>query len=145
MWTREPDAEKLVTFDYYVGDPQIRRRSWLFRRDSPAWTAEPNPAHRAIASCRDAWVVTQNIDGLHQRAGTPTDRVLELHGTMRDTVCLDCGDRTPIDVAKHAGARIIIVNNGPTPYDVQADAIVRTPIPEAIPALCSAEGWLAPR
>src|SRR5215472_6653519 len=41
-------------------------------------------------------VTTQNIDGLHQKAGTPADRVIELHGTMFSAVCVSCGDRSPM-------------------------------------------------
>src|SRR5512139_1046690 len=89
LWRRDPDHERLVTYDYYVSDPRIRRRSWLFRRDSPAWQAQPNAAHYALAALPDAWIVTQNVDQLHQRAGSPADRVLELHGNMFDVVCLD--------------------------------------------------------
>lgn len=90
LWRQDPENEKLVTYDYYVADPEIRRRSWKLRAASPAWTAEPNAAHRALAAVPNAWVITQNIDGLHQRAGTPADRVLELHGNMYESVCIDC-------------------------------------------------------
>ena len=41
-------------------------------------------------------MITQNIDGLHQKAGTPADRVIELHGTMFSVVCVSCGDRSPM-------------------------------------------------
>jgi NAD-dependent deacetylase len=91
LWQQDPDYETLVTYDYYVADPDIRRRSWLFRRDSPAWNAEPNAAHRALAERPDTLVITQNVDGLHQRAGLPDDRVLELHGNMYRAMCLGCG------------------------------------------------------
>jgi NAD-dependent deacetylase len=98
LWRKDPDHEKLVTYHSYMGDPEIRRRSWLFRHDSPAWHAEPNPGHRALAvlaaAGADVWIVTQNIDGLHQRAGSPPGRVLELHGTMFDAVCTGCGARS---------------------------------------------------
>ncbi|MEV4097531.1 SIR2 family NAD-dependent protein deacylase [Streptosporangium saharense] len=91
LWRADPDQEKLVTYHWYMGDPEIRRRSWLFRRDSPAWKAEPNAAHHALAALPDAWIVTQNVDGLHQRAGSPQERVLELHGNMFGAVCTSCG------------------------------------------------------
>jgi NAD-dependent protein deacetylase/lipoamidase len=96
VWTRDPGAERLATYEAYVSDPALRRRSWLARLAHPAWSAVPNAAHTALASLAaaiDTWVITQNIDGLHQRAGTPADRVLELHGTMFWTVCVGCGDR----------------------------------------------------
>ncbi|MEU1877868.1 Sir2 family NAD-dependent protein deacetylase [Streptosporangium sp. NPDC020072] len=91
LWRADPEQEKLVTYHHYMGSAEIRRRSWLFRRDSPAWDAEPNAAHRALATLPDAWIITQNVDGLHRRAGSPPDRVLELHGNMFGAVCTSCG------------------------------------------------------
>jgi NAD-dependent protein deacetylase/lipoamidase len=100
LWTKNPAAERLSTYQVYMTDPDVRRRSWQSRLAHPAWTAEPNAAHQALAalagSAIDTQVITQNIDGLHQRAGTPADRVIELHGTMLDVVCTGCGDRTPM-------------------------------------------------
>lgn len=97
LWTRDPEAEKMSTYQVYVTDPAVRRRSWQARLAHPAWTAEPNAAHLALAKLAasdiDTHVITQNIDGLHQRAGLPDSRVLELHGTMYSAVCVDCGDR----------------------------------------------------
>jgi NAD-dependent deacetylase len=98
VWTKDPAAEKLSTYRAYLADAGLRRRSWRSRLAHPAWGAAPNPAHLALArlagSPIDTRVITQNIDGLHQRAGTPPGRVLELHGTMRGVVCTACGDRT---------------------------------------------------
>ncbi|HUA31361.1 MAG TPA: Sir2 family NAD-dependent protein deacetylase [Streptosporangiaceae bacterium] len=98
VWTRNPGAEKLSTYQAYMADPELRRRSWQGRLAHPAWTAQPNAAHLAVArlarGVTDTQVITQNIDGLHQRAGTPPGRVIELHGTMFGVVCTGCGDRT---------------------------------------------------
>jgi NAD-dependent deacetylase len=98
IWTKNPAAEKLSTYQVYMADPGVRRRSWQARLDHPGWAAEPNAAHRALArlarSAVDTQVITQNIDELHQRAGTPPERVIELHGTMFAVVCTGCGDRT---------------------------------------------------
>ena len=100
LWTRNPGAEKLSTYQAYVSDPAVRRRSWRARRDHPAWRAEPNRAHTALAGLARSGlvtsVITQNIDGLHQKAGTPAGRVIELHGTMFSVVCVSCGDRSPM-------------------------------------------------
>jgi len=100
VWTRNPGAEKLSTFQAYLADPQVRRRSWQARLAHPAWSAQPNAAHQALArlagSAIDTRVITQNIDELHQRAGTPPGRVIELHGTMFAVVCTGCGERTPM-------------------------------------------------
>ncbi len=100
VWTKNPAAQAMFTIDRYVADPDVRRTSWLNRRDHPAWTAEPNPAHHALV----AWertgrlkaIATQNIDGLHQRAGSDPRRVLELHGTLWRAVCLSCGGVQPM-------------------------------------------------
>ena len=98
LWTQNPGAEKVSTFQAYIADPQVRRRSWQARLAHPAWSARPNAAHEALArlagSDIDTHVITQNIDELHQRAGTPADRVIELHGTMFAVVCTGCGERT---------------------------------------------------
>jgi NAD-dependent deacetylase len=98
LWTRDPAAEKLSTYQAYIANPDIRRRSWRARLNHPAWRAAPNAAHRALAELHssgiDTWVITQNIDGLHQKCGTPPERVVELHGTMFMAVCVGCGDQT---------------------------------------------------
>ena len=99
VWrTRDPNR---YTLQNYVADPEVRRERWLDRLDSPIDTAQPNAAHLAIADLQRAGrapvVVTQNIDGLHQKAGT--QNVIELHGTTLQAGCLDCGRRMPIEVA----------------------------------------------
>lgn len=209
VWTRDPDAEKLVTIDYYMADPEIRKRSWAMRRSTPALQAEPNGAHYAIAALHDSGVpvrvITQNVDGLHQKAGVPARKVLELHGSARTVVCTQCHDKTTlrealtridageedppcrvcggilktatvmfgenldsrtlmeaaavaeactvlyavgtslqvhpaaglVGVAAEHGAKIVIVNAEPTPYDEIADEVVREPIGTALPRLLS--------
>ncbi|WP_328912643.1 MULTISPECIES: SIR2 family NAD-dependent protein deacylase [unclassified Streptomyces] len=210
LWRRDPAAEKLVTYDTYMADPEIRRRAWLMRRDSETWQARPNAAHEAIARLERAGVpvrvITQNVDGLHQSAGVTPRKVLELHGTARAVVCTACGDRgTMADalarvaagepdpacracggilksatvmfgqrldpvvlaeamavakgsdlflavgttlqvrpaaslagIAAEHGARLVIVNAGPTPYDPLAAEVIREPIGTALPALLDA-------
>jgi NAD-dependent deacetylase len=99
LWTKNPEAEKTMTLQTYVADPEHRRRAWQNRLTSTLWEAEPNAGHRALVelerSRRLDTLVTQNIDGLHQKAGTDPDRVVEIHGTTRDVICLTCGDRQP--------------------------------------------------
>ena len=101
LWTRDPSAERMSTYQDYRDDPAVRRRSWQSRLEHPAWAAAPNAAHEALVALERAGrlvaLVTQNIDGLHQRAGSTS--VLELHGTMHETVCLTCGDRRPMRAA----------------------------------------------
>ncbi|MET8665628.1 SIR2 family NAD-dependent protein deacylase [Streptomyces tendae] len=207
LWRRDPEAEKLVTYEYYMADPEIRRRSWLMRRETAALHAEPNAAHRAVADLErrgvPVRVLTQNVDGLHQLAGVSARKVLELHGTARACVCTGCGARGPMadalarieageddppcldcggvlkpatvmfgerldpvvlgeaaaiskacqvfvavgtslqvepaaglaGVAVEHGARLIVVNAEPTPYDDLADEVVREPIGTALPEL----------
>jgi NAD-dependent deacetylase len=210
LWTKDPAAEKMSTYQVYVADPQVRQRSWQARLAHPAWAAEPNAAHLALARLADSGidtqVITQNIDGLHQRAGLTADQVLELHGTIYAAVCVQCGARTAMAeildrvrageadppcarcrgilksatvmfgqsldrdvlsraataaqasdlflaigstltvepaaslcaVALRGGARLLIVNRDPTPYDHIAAATIRQPISEAVPAITDA-------
>ncbi|MFF5308731.1 SIR2 family NAD-dependent protein deacylase [Streptomyces massasporeus] len=207
LWRRDPEAEKLVTYEYYMGDAEIRRRSWQMRRETGALRAEPNAAHRAVAELERSGVpvrvITQNVDGLHQLAGMPARKVFELHGSARGVVCTGCHARGPMadalarveageedppclecggilkpatvmfgerldpvvlgeaaavskacqvfvavgtslqvqpaaglaGVAADHGARLVIVNAEPTPYDDRADEIVRDPIGTALPEL----------
>jgi NAD-dependent deacetylase len=208
LWTRNPDHEKLVTHDYYMADPEIRRRSWLMRQEVYAVRPRPNPAHHAIAELEQSGhaavrVITQNIDGLHQAAGLADRKVLELHGNSRWVVCTGCGARGGIEevfaridagapdprcldcdgilktatvmfgealdgavlneaaaiaractvmfavgtslqvypaaglvaLAVEAGARLVIVNASPTPYDDVAAEVIRDPIGQALPRL----------
>ena len=97
LWTRDPNAAALFDIQTYIDDPEVRRRAWEGRRNHPAWTAQPNPGHTALASLQSAGrlgpILTQNIDGLHQRAGAGS--VIELHGSIWEIECLACGDRTP--------------------------------------------------
>jgi NAD-dependent deacetylase len=100
VWTKNPKAEKMATLQHYLGDPEVRRLSWQSRVANPAWTAEPNPGHRAIVELERRGklhaLVTQNVDGLHQRAGTDPARVVEVHGTMHRAICWSCGDVGPM-------------------------------------------------
>ncbi|RRR98291.1 SIR2 family NAD-dependent protein deacylase [Glycomyces terrestris] len=207
VWTKNPAAQFMFTYDNYVAEPEIRRKAWAARLASPVWTAEPNAGHRALVDYertgRLRAVLTQNIDGLHQAAGSAANRVVELHGTAREVVCLSCGDRNPMpevlprieageddpaclecggilksatisfgqslepdvieaavaatrgadlfaavgtslgvypaaglcDYAVARGIRLVIVNAEPTPYDEDADAVLREPIGEVLPRL----------
>jgi NAD-dependent deacetylase len=207
VWTRNPAAQALFTLDNYLADPAVRETAWRNRLEHPAWVARPNAGHRALValerSGRLRAIVTQNIDGLHQRAGNDPERVIEIHGTLFEVDCLSCGRRTSMrenldrveagepdpvclvcggiqkaatisfgqplnvevlraarraaqqcdlllavgttlqvqpaaglaQVAVAAGARLVIVNSDPTPYDGIASALLREPIGETLPRL----------
>jgi NAD-dependent deacetylase len=100
VWTKDPKAEKLSNIHYYMADPDVRKLAWQGRLAHPAWTAVPNVGHRALVELERRGklhaLVTQNIDGLHQRAGNSPDRVVEVHGTVHDVVCMKCGWRGPM-------------------------------------------------
>lgn len=102
VWTLNPKAERMSDIRYYVSDPEVRRLSWQSRLAHPAWTAQPNAGHEAIVTLERRGMlhalITQNIDGLHQRAGNNPDLVLEVHGTVHRAVCLTCETRLPMPV-----------------------------------------------
>jgi NAD-dependent deacetylase len=209
VWTKNPKAERLSNIHYYMSDPEVRKLSWQSRLDHPGWHAKPNAGHLSLVELERRGklhaLVTQNIDGLHQQAGNSLERVIEVHGTMRDAICMGCGWRGPmlavldrvrageddppcqacggilksatisfgqpllpqvidralraaheadlllaigtslqvypvanaVPLAKAAGAQVVIVNAEPTPFDDLADAALRDPIGQVLPALCS--------
>lgn len=99
VWTRDPAAAEIFTYPRFMSDPQVRARFWQRYLGHAAWHAEPNAAHRALADLERTGsavrILTQNIDGLHQKAGSSPRKVLELHGSMREVLCTGCGSRTP--------------------------------------------------
>ncbi|MFZ9676884.1 MAG: SIR2 family NAD-dependent protein deacylase [Quisquiliibacterium sp.] len=101
VWTRNPQAEKQSTIQNYLADPQVRRAAWQGRLDHPAWSARPNSGHLAIVHLERRGklhaLITQNIDELHQIAGNSPDKVIEVHGTIRRTMCWSCGERRPME------------------------------------------------
>lgn len=103
VWTKNPGAEKMATLQHYVGDPEVRKRAWQNRLESKAWQAEPNDGHRALVQLEETGklhtLITQNVDGLHHKAGTTPERVVEIHGNVREVACLDCGERAPMERA----------------------------------------------
>lgn len=210
FWTKNPDAEKLSDIRWYVRDSEIRKKAWRGRMDSGILDARPNATHFALASLERAGrldtLVTQNIDGLHLAAGTSPERLVEIHGNVREYVCLSCDDHGPVDVvleriragdedphcrdcggilksatisfgqalieedvaraadaaeradvflalgtsltvypvaglpelAQRAGARLVIVNNEPTPLDDVADIVLNRPLSDVVPAIVNA-------
>jgi len=103
VWTRNPAAERQSTIQNYLADPDVRKAAWRARVDSPAWTAAPNAGHLALVALERRGklraLVTQNIDELHQRAGSSPELVVEVHGSMRRVMCWECGRRAPMEEA----------------------------------------------
>lgn len=103
VWTTNPDAEKLSNIDNYVADAELRKRAWMHRIESPVWDAEPNDGHVALLRLESRakldLLITQNIDGLHHKAGSDPSRIVEVHGTAREVVCLGCSYRAPMQDA----------------------------------------------
>jgi NAD-dependent deacetylase len=103
VWTRDPKAERRADLQYYMSDPEVRRDSWQQRLRHPTIGAEPNDGHRAIVDLERRGklhtLLTQNIDSLHHAAGSDPDRVVELHGHMREVVCMSCDERAPMERA----------------------------------------------
>lgn len=102
VWTKNPRREQLSDIRYYMSDPEVRKLAWQERLAHPAWHARPNAGHMALVELERGGrlhaLVTQNIDGLHQLAGNSAEKVLEVHGTMHQVVCMSCGWRGPMQV-----------------------------------------------
>lgn len=103
LWTKMDPADFTIT--RYLARPEVRVRRWRMHADGELWGArsriEPNPGHYAIVDLekagRLAGCVTQNIDGLHIRAGLAPSRVAELHGNVREVMCTGCDRRWPTE------------------------------------------------
>ena len=100
LWTKNPQAERLSSIEHYLADPAVRIASWQARLDSRAWGAEPNRGHEALrrleARKKLTLLITQNVDGLHHESGVDPERIVEIHGSIREVTCLSCGMREPV-------------------------------------------------
>ena len=103
VWTKDPAAERRATLQHYMSDPAVRRDAWQHRLDHPTWGAQPNEGHRALARLERRGtldtLITQNIDGLHHAAGSDPSLIVEVHGNMREVVCMSCDERAPMERA----------------------------------------------
>jgi NAD-dependent deacetylase len=103
LWTKVDPKDFTIT--RYLADPELRRRGWRMHLEGRLWGArarvEPNAGHLALVDLwqagRLAGCVTQNIDGLHLKAGLPEEAVAELHGNVRQVRCLQCDQRWPTE------------------------------------------------
>lgn len=90
-----------LTYQKFLSHEKYRKLYWEYDRARyPAMRdARPNPAHEAIVELERLGklqaLITQNIDGLHKRAGNSRDKIFELHGTVLEVTCLECGRRWP--------------------------------------------------
>jgi NAD-dependent deacetylase len=208
VWTKNPEAEKTSNISHYVRDPDVRKRNWDRRAAGELWAdVEPNLGHRALVHLERRGklhtLITQNVDELHQRAGSDPERVVEVHGTTRKVACLSCtyrdamevvlervraGEEDPdcpdcggllksatvsfgqsldpgdlmraevaaneadlflavgtslsvfpinetVVIAHRAGARLVIVNMEPTPFDHVADVVLHDSISAVLPGV----------
>lgn len=103
LWTKNPEAEKMATIQHYMADPEVRKNAWQNRLNPANWRAEPNAGHAALVELERreklSTLVTQNVDGLHQKAGSSADSVVEIHGTIQEVICMECSERAPIERA----------------------------------------------
>lgn len=102
LWTKDPAAERASNIEVYVSDPEVRRASWARRAAGSQWAdVEPNRGHEALVDLERQGklhlLVTQNIDELHQQAGSDPGLVVEIHGTTRKVQCLHCPYRAPME------------------------------------------------
>ncbi|MFO1085930.1 MAG: Sir2 family NAD-dependent protein deacetylase [Reyranellaceae bacterium] len=123
IWTRY----KPIYFDDFMSSDEMRREAWRrkFATDETMLKAEPNAGHRALAKLveqgRMSAIITQNVDGLHQRSGVPDSKVIELHGNSTYATCLDCGHRHELDPIRRA-----FLGSGKLPLCVKCEGIVKT-------------------
>ena len=103
IWTKNPKAEKASNIQNFISDPEVRKASWRDRLDNRAWSADPNDGHRALARLERrkklVALITQNVDGLHHAAGSSPEKVVEVHGTLREVACLECSYRDDMQIA----------------------------------------------
>jgi NAD-dependent deacetylase len=101
LWTKDPSAERKANIQHYVSDPEHRREVWRNRAQGEVYGGEPNAGHRALAALERRaalhTLVTQNVDGLHQAAGSSPEIMVEIHGNIHAVKCLACGWRGPME------------------------------------------------
>ena len=92
-----------VYLDEFIADEDKRRLYW--ERKQAMWKslkpAKPGPAHEFFRQLYEngklAGLITQNIDGLHEKSGLPSDAIVNIHGTSLEIACLGCGDIQPAE------------------------------------------------
>jgi NAD-dependent protein deacetylase/lipoamidase len=123
IWTKYQP----IYFDDFMSSEEMRRETWRrkFATDDTVLKAEPNAGHRALAKLVEqgkmSAIITQNVDGLHQRSGVPASKIIELHGNTTYASCLDCGHRYELEPIKKAFRA-----DGTLPICEKCDGIVKT-------------------
>ena len=116
-----------IDFNDFLASEEMREESWRrkFSGDMKMENAEPNVGHLAISSLVNAGkvthIITQNVDGLHQKSGTPDEQVIELHGNASYATCLSCYKRFELDAI-----RAPFLQDGTIPYCDKCGGIVKT-------------------
>ena len=110
LWTKNPAAERASTIQHYLTDDEARRASWRMRLDTRLVNAEPTPGHHALVDLagqgRLGHLATQNVDGLHRKAGTSAELLTEVHGSVSGIMCVSCtwrGEVEPVIERVRAG------------------------------------------
>lgn len=100
VWTKNPDAQRAATLSHYLADHELRQRAWQNRVRWIDSDPRPNDGHKALVRLQERGqlraVVTQNVDGLHQRSGIESRIVHEVHGNIHRSRCWSCGDARPM-------------------------------------------------
>ena len=116
-----------IDFSDFMSSEEMRKESWRrkFSGDMKIENAEPNSGHRAITSLVKAGkathIITQNVDGLHQKSGTPDEQVIELHGNASYATCLSCSKRYEL-----ADIKELFLQDGVIPYCDECSGIIKT-------------------
>jgi len=104
LWTQN----RPIDFSDFIASKEMQRENWRrkIEVDKTMKVAEPNRGHLAVAALVSrgvaAAVITQNVDGLHQKSGIPDEHVIELHGNSTYAACLDCNTRYELDAIRLA-------------------------------------------
>ena len=120
-------TQKPIDFSDFIASEDWRRESWRrrFSGSDRFGTAEPNLGHAAIAHWVGAGkitrIITQNVDGLHQKSGVPDHQIIELHGNAQYATCLSCGDRYEL-----AAIRAVFLPLETVPDCQQCGGIIKT-------------------
>ena len=116
-----------IYFQDFIGSEEVRKESWKrkFSGQDIIKKAKPNIGHLAVAEIinehESAYLITQNVDNLHQDAGVPDDKITEIHGNASYASCLDCGIRYELKPIKKE-----FLENETVPYCDACGGIIKT-------------------